>query len=394
MTPKKKRTDMTPEELTAARRADYESANRRAMGQGGYVSNERVQARLRFLMDDKGISARTIAERSGVTETMIRAHYHGKRMNGDNGGYGAPLTTCRWAFEQAILAARFGPDDQYYVPSFGVSRRIEALVSKGYPYKFLAEYMGYTLAVFHRRLTRELRQRVRADFHREVKAAYDKLAFANPLDMGVSVQGSRYARTVGVKHGFVPAECWDWDTLDDPNAVPEWTGACGTEEGFSIHVREKIKVCQPCRDAHQGGAVPQQRKFCADKFREHVKASGLSRRAVADAIGKNVDTIHRWSTGDRQPKIRSIHKLCELFDCMYEDLTVDAVADGEVFDYQAFGFAIRDADVSMRRLSVMLGVSNMAVQRWASGVRMPTKGNVKAVCDITGHDPAQFYREA
>src|SRR5690606_40281199 len=39
-------------------------------------------------------------------------------------------------------------------------------------------------------------------------------------------------------------------SIDDPDAFPEWTGACGTVHGRQVHMREKIPMCDPCRKAH------------------------------------------------------------------------------------------------------------------------------------------------
>ena len=43
---------------------------------------------------------------------------------------------------------------------------------------------------------------------------------------------------------------WDDDTIDDPAAFPDWTGKCGTPDGYDAHYKMKIlPSCQPCRDA-------------------------------------------------------------------------------------------------------------------------------------------------
>jgi len=262
--PKKKRADMTPEEREAIRRADYLSAIRREQGRGGMVSNEAVRERLRYLMDEKGIPARWIAQRSGVTETMILAHYHGRRAHRSTD---TPLTTCRWDVERKILGARFTQEDQYWICSVGTRRRIQALLCKGYPYVFLAGQLGCTNQVFHRRMVTDSRARVEASFAREVASLYDKLLRTTPEVQGVSDHGMKLALATAQRHGFAPDHTWDPDTIDDPDAIPEWTGACGTPEGYYIHLTENLRVltekgprggarrtvlCQPCVSARAG----------------------------------------------------------------------------------------------------------------------------------------------
>jgi hypothetical protein len=299
---------MTPEELAAVRASDYRSAINRAMGQGGMVSNERVHERLKYLIDEKGVPARYIAKRAGVTEVMVLAHYHRKGRTGGN--YGKPLTECRWKFEQAILSAKFGPADQFLVDACGVQRRIGALVCKGYSYAFLAQQLGVGLAVFHRKLVTDRRGKVRATFHREIVALHEKLINEDPEEMGVSAHGRRYTAKVAAKHGYVPDHCWDSDTIDDPDAFPEWTGACGTVTGYNLHRNERIFVeevplkaggtrvrvlCAPCCEARQKRKSEyEQRRIEGREKALAWLAEGKAVTWIALELGVSTRTVERY----------------------------------------------------------------------------------------------------
>lgn len=319
---RKKRGEMTPEELAAIRRHELEGALRRHRGEGGMVPNDKVRARLAFLIDEKGIPARTIAKRAGVTEAMVLGHYHGyRRTGGHNHGkmYGDPLHQCTWGFEQKILKARFYPSDIFLVPSCGVHRRVGALICAGYSYSFLAQQLGTTLAVFHRKLVTDARGKIRKTYHDEIAAMYDKLIKIDPLEAGVTEHGNRYSKRLAEKHGYAPEHCWDPDTIDDPDAVPEWTGHCGTETGYFLHLKHNILVqvygegtrtpsgkqrrkvlCAPCREARSKG-VMQYSRFAEhkDEILEALKDGTRTVRSIADEYGCSSRTIERFKAEAR-----------------------------------------------------------------------------------------------
>ncbi|HET6635108.1 MAG TPA: hypothetical protein VFH77_08765, partial [Streptomyces sp.] len=62
---------------------------------------------------------------------------------------------------------------------------------------------------------------------------------------------SQRARNIAARHGWAPPACWDDDTIDDPHAIPEWTGYCGTDRGWWLHRAHGIRVCPPCHQAHE-----------------------------------------------------------------------------------------------------------------------------------------------
>lgn len=314
MTPKQKRAEMSPEALAHVRKQDAESAKRRYLGDGGMISNAKVRERLDHLINERGVTARCIAERTGISETMIIAHHHGRRLGHD-------LTECRVLFERSILAARFTPDDVYLVPSIGTHRRIQALICAGYSYTFLAERAGYKLAVFHRKLVSDARDKIRRTFALEVNALYDDLLGRDPRVEGVTHHGYLYSQALAAKRGFVPGVCWDDDTIDNPEAMPEWTGECGTEEGYRLHLKYDVAVrnwvngpdgahggrirrrvlCAPCRAAH-AESVQRYRKWGPVEIAAMLDKidAGSTVRQVAESFGCSTRTVERFKRERRE----------------------------------------------------------------------------------------------
>lgn len=316
MTKKVPRADMDPEALKRMRKREYDLSIKRAQGEGGLVPNTRVQKRIRFLIDEKGVAGSYIAKRAGVSEAMVMGHYHGlRRTGGETRAYGSPLETCRWDFERAILGAKFTHDDVFQVDACGVHRRIGALIHHGYTYSFLAAQMGQSLAVFHRRLVTDKRERSRYSFHRQLDALYSKLIAMDPADAGVGEHGRKYAARLAEKHGFAPAHCWDEDTIDDPNAFPEWTGECGTVTGYFLHLKYGIRVkewsngtrpggepkikksvqCDACKDARLAAKAKYTKWNDADRASILSKIdNGWTVRAVAAEYGCSTRTVERF----------------------------------------------------------------------------------------------------
>jgi hypothetical protein len=128
----------------------------------------------------------------------------------------------------------------------GTRRRAHALIALGWPQQHLATHLGMTLSNFSTMLSRPnvLVRRALA-----VRAMYNTLWNADPAEQGASLAGITRARRRAAANGWAPVGAWDDDTIDDPAAHPDWTGHCGTWEGYVAHQTYKIPYCQPCREA-------------------------------------------------------------------------------------------------------------------------------------------------
>lgn len=144
------------------------------------------------------------------------------------------------------------------VPMHGSMRRLNALRYAGWPCKTaiadlldIGEYARGLGA-----LSSGKRKFVFYNTHLKIKEVYEKHIDVDPVDWGVPPHDALLATVWAMKCGAAPAHCWDEDTIDDPEAIAEWTGLCGTARGYRIHIRQAIRAtpkhfaCVPCLKAN------------------------------------------------------------------------------------------------------------------------------------------------
>lgn len=203
------------------------------------------------------------------------------------------------------------------VPAVGLIRRVRALRADGFTNEVIAGLMGVTPEAVS-----ELARRDRAvafeTTHREVVEVYQKLVGARPADYAITPRAEKYTRGVARKRNWAPSACWDPDTLDDPGAHPEWTGACGTAEGIRIHRREGIPVCAYCRTVCATAWVDD---FDPARLRALRTKKGLSLRWIAGELGYAYRTVQTWESGERTPTWGKIEPVLLLLDATIEDVT-------------------------------------------------------------------------
>ncbi|MFD9624158.1 hypothetical protein ACFWB2_44345 [Streptomyces virginiae] len=234
---------MTPQELKEEKAKAKRQAYLQSIGKGGIVDAGPMQARIRELRDLKDVPLQRIAERTGLALQLVRWHYRGQNYSRKT-----PLRTCRWATANAVLTATFTSADAPLVKATGTTRRLQALIAAGFCLRWLAAETGRDVRHIHRFVHRN--EHVSRRFAKQVAHLYEKYADVEPLAVGEPSRAIAYAKAVACKHGWAPVSAWDDDTIDDPAAIPEWTGSCGTERGYQIHRRESITLCPPCRTAH------------------------------------------------------------------------------------------------------------------------------------------------
>lgn len=273
------------------------------------------------------------------------------------------------------------------------TRRLRALVASGWTSKSMAPYIGMD----QRNLSSLVLGKIKfvyAITQREVATAYDKLQHMDPLANGTTPIGYGQAKARALSYGWAPTWAWDEDTIDDPAAPPEWTGACGTPEGYTIHLRERIKACQPCVDASRseertGGS------FSPTKFRILMEQRGFTTMTLAKLTDATDDSIRRWAGGERRPKGHFLTAICSALDCTQEDLLDrdgEAVYHDTDFNRHALRAVLDAQGRSIRGLAIEIGVSNMAVTYWLSGKNTPKIPKIVKAAEILGVDWQEFYR--
>jgi hypothetical protein len=191
-----------------------------------------------------GMGLRTIADLSGIDRKRLQAVLGGRPERGT-----PPQTKVRPDLAVAVLAVDVSLETlapATLMGPVGTRRRCHALVARGWPQQHLANHVGMTLANFGRMLSRP---NVLVGRHLQVLAMYDALWNTDPAAAGATPVGISRARAYAVARGWAPPGGWDDDTIDDPTAVPDWTGVCGTPAGPSAHSRLGVPVCDPCRHA-------------------------------------------------------------------------------------------------------------------------------------------------
>ena len=58
----------------------------------------------------------------------------------------------------------------------------------------------------------------------------------------------------------------------------------------------------------------------AERLKLFRKKKGLSQTELGDLVKVSLATVARWESGERQPRLEEIKKLCEIFDCSETEL--------------------------------------------------------------------------
>ncbi|MFC9949227.1 hypothetical protein ACFVIN_01440 [Streptomyces prasinus] len=149
------------------------------------------------------------------------------------------------------------------VPAAGTIRRLQALAVAGWPQRRLAREAGLAVSSLAGLMKADI---VPVATARAVAAVYARYSGASPGLCGVSHLHARAARDRAATAGWAPAAAWDDDTIDDPAAIPQWTGHCGTTRGADLHARYDMPLCPPCEAA---------------LYRRRLRAEARARRALS-----------------------------------------------------------------------------------------------------------------
>lgn len=139
-----------------------------------------------------------------------------------------------------IMAIRPAATGGQYIDSTGTVRRVRALIALGYTLIDIAETANVAvarvqpLAAGYPSLRRTVAERI-TNAYRELSET-----------PGTNTR----AKNRAIANRWAPPAAWDDDTIDDPAAIPDWTGYCGTDRGWWSHRQQNIPTCQACDEAH------------------------------------------------------------------------------------------------------------------------------------------------
>lgn len=208
-----------------------------------FVDAEPVRRHVRALMA-YGVGWMRIARLVGVPQSTVEKLLYGDPRRGQ-----APSKRIRPETAERLLALSPSPDlldSAASVDGTGTRRRLQALVAAGWPQRQLAVRLGIDPSNINRTIRDE---RVYAGTDRAARALYDDLWNEDPVRHGVRAQSVSLARSCARRNGWAPVGAWDDDTIDDPAAEPDWTGRCGTPQGYYAHRVAGTPTCARCRVA-------------------------------------------------------------------------------------------------------------------------------------------------
>lgn len=233
--------------------AAYVASRTRLIAYGRWQANvdaEPARQHVRALAA-AGITERQIATRAGITHPVIRNLIHGAAGR-------TPSKKLRRENADRILAiplpTTIDPTGTRRVDATGTRRRLQALTAAGWPLSNLARRCG----ILRRHLFDILHGHVHAVTPRTeatIRRLYDRTWNQQPTpDQRVRPVDADTARAIAARHRWAPALAWDDDHIDDPQAVPDWTGRCGEPGGYYDHGQIGTATCPRCRNAVSAAA--------------------------------------------------------------------------------------------------------------------------------------------
>ena len=139
--------------------------------------------------------------------------------------------------------------DGAVIDATGTRRRMQALSAIGWA----APAVHQRISFVNVRTIANLKGRklVTARLARAVRDFYQAVCGSPAEAHGVAAVTAKQARALAQRNQWAAPSAWDDDTIDDPQAIPDWTGHCGTDRGWWIHTSQKLPMCQACVTAHE-----------------------------------------------------------------------------------------------------------------------------------------------
>lgn len=267
---------------------------------------ERVRAKVRIYRA-RGMNLAQMQRQTGVHQSTISEQLRPMRTGMNRRTY---LGLIQMTFEE--------PSPTSQVDATGTRRRILSLWHDGFGPQFQSDRTGWPKSNVQR-IARGKTLRVEYRTVRMFQELYEKLEDSQPAEFGIPERSVRYVRTFARKLGGVSRGCWDEDTIDDPEAIPDWTGYCGTGLGMAVHRRDGIPPCEPCEKAFTRG-VPYP-GFNGERLKELRLRAGYARVPLAKLAHLHESSIQYWETGRSIPqRMGGLDRVLSVLDATYDDV--------------------------------------------------------------------------
>lgn len=242
-----------------------------------FVAAEPVRQHVLNIRHQAGMSFRNLSAATGVNIGTLEHLIYGVT------GY-PPARQIRSESAAALLSYWPTLDDYTdlaVIDATGTRRRMQALATLGWCAPAVHQHINFVTVRAIANL--KGREQVTARLARAVRDFYRQVC-GNPAEKhGVPTTAAKRARTGAKRNRWAGPSTWDDDTIDDPNAKPDWTGYCGTDRGWWSHRQQNIPSCAACDGAH------------AEWKRDH---GHLSRSELMTALSAS-----RAAASDRGPTI-------------------------------------------------------------------------------------------
>ncbi len=309
--------DLSPERREISRRRHRRNRKLARLGRPATVPPDAAARHVRILHDQAGMSFKEIADAAPanpetgkrMAQSTVTDLYRGFRTVKGNR---RDIMTIPRTTQDRILAVKVPVISQpggAMVDSTGTKRRLQGLCAAGYGFLAMAEMTGHghnylwrIAADYRAPGGRSTYDWVSARIRQEFADFYEKYAERDPMEVGLSLHQVGRAKGAAARNGWAPPSCWDDDTIDNPTAFPEWTGACGTLHGRVVHEREGIPVCQPCRDATvAGNFIVEYDRFDGERFWSLIQSHELTYRELGERVGVSEGSLSAYRAGLRKP---------------------------------------------------------------------------------------------
>jgi DNA-binding phage protein len=242
---------------------------------------------------------------TGMGLAVIAKHTGVNRGSLDHLLYGShpipPAVQIRTENAQALLA--YWPtlddyEDRAIIDATGTRRRMQALASAGWPSKAIHQ----RIQVGNMQTFEKLRTRIKvtARLARVVRDFYDDVSAKTAEEHGVEPWVASRTRTYATKNQWAGPEAWDPDTIDDPDAYPDWTGNCGTDTGWWMHTVNGIPACIRCETAHADWLAERRDLPSTERWRQLALAKGAASNRGATLAADARELMHVTGRGVEQ----------------------------------------------------------------------------------------------
>lgn len=224
----------------------------RRTGRPVRVPLDQAQSHLRRLHYHYGMSCERLSELCSLSAGSISEIIRGERRNAEKAKLYQMAELYRVNAESVLAIQPEPPKNRggTLVDATGTTRRVQGLAAIGFPIQWVGEQCGFSSRTFYR-IGWGQRKLVYFSTAHKIRCLYEKLELEDPVAHGISSSRAKMSRTYAERNGYILPIYWDWDTIDDPQSFPDYTGQCGTANGVYAHRRlEILPICQPCRDAY------------------------------------------------------------------------------------------------------------------------------------------------